>query len=467
MASPVDSAAIRASYFLPYQVAWLQDRSLIKLARKSRRTGFSYAQSYEDVVDILQETEYTPGQKTKKVWFSSADESAAKEYIDYCAMWLRLFDAAARDLGEQVIDSENDIKALCIETSNGGRIHALTSNPNRFRSKGGKVVLDEFAHHKDQPAMWKAALASAKVWGYAIRIISSDKGKGLFYSFCEDTKAGKTGWSLHIVTIQRAVAEGLLDKIRRRKTTEAERAAWLEELRRDCRLEHIWLEEFCCIAQDSQTAYLSHELISSCSRSGILKSLEDTTGDLYSGWDIARKKDLSVFWTIEKLDRRWTRHIEVFEKTKFSVQEDYARFLLRLPNHRRLCLDYTGLGMRSGEMLQEEFGEARVECVTMTGPTKEALAGGIKKVMEDVDFILPDDAIVRQSFHSIQQLVTASNNIRFDADKTDDTGHADHFWAGCLAEQACDGSRSGPLTTRSSVRRKSVGILKGFLTRFK
>ena len=79
------------------------------------------------------------------VWFSSADESAAKEYIDYCEKWVKFFHAVAKVRGEMVIDNEKDIKALVIEFSNGTKIHALSSNPKSFRSKGGKVVLDEFA----------------------------------------------------------------------------------------------------------------------------------------------------------------------------------------------------------------------------------------------------------------------------------------------------------------------------------
>ncbi|MBI5561308.1 MAG: hypothetical protein HY894_00405, partial [Deltaproteobacteria bacterium] len=83
----------------------------------------TYAQSYEDVLDAAR------SDKPMDVWFSSADQSAALEYIRYCVQWTKLFDAAARDMGEVVIDSENDIKAYVIEFSTGKRINALSSNP--------------------------------------------------------------------------------------------------------------------------------------------------------------------------------------------------------------------------------------------------------------------------------------------------------------------------------------------------
>ncbi|MBR2507410.1 MAG: terminase family protein, partial [Bacilli bacterium] len=127
---------MKNNYFLPYQERWLNDKSKIKIWEKSRRIGATYVQSYEDVRDCVNKT-------VPAVWFSSADESAAKEYIDYCEQWVKLFHITAKRLGEVIIDNDKDIKAFVIQFSNGTKIHALSSNPKGFRSKGGKVVLDE------------------------------------------------------------------------------------------------------------------------------------------------------------------------------------------------------------------------------------------------------------------------------------------------------------------------------------
>ena len=99
-------------YFLPYQMRWLDDNSKIKIWEKSRRIGATYVQSFEDVSDCI-------NKKVPAVWFSSADESAAKEYIDYCEKWVKFFHAVAQSRGEVVIDSDKDIKALVIEFKNG------------------------------------------------------------------------------------------------------------------------------------------------------------------------------------------------------------------------------------------------------------------------------------------------------------------------------------------------------------
>ena len=94
----------KTNFFLPYQMRWLDDNSKVKIWEKSRRIGATYVQSYEDVRDCVKRT-------VPAVWFSSADESAAREYIDYCKQWATLFNIAAKDLGEQILDKEKDIKA--------------------------------------------------------------------------------------------------------------------------------------------------------------------------------------------------------------------------------------------------------------------------------------------------------------------------------------------------------------------
>ena len=79
--------------FLPYQIKWLKDKSQIKIWRKSRRIGATYVQAFEDVIDAL--TLKIRG-KVCDVWFSSADITAAKEYIMYCEYWAKLLNFAMK-----------------------------------------------------------------------------------------------------------------------------------------------------------------------------------------------------------------------------------------------------------------------------------------------------------------------------------------------------------------------------------
>ena len=113
----------KPSFFLPYQTRWLNDKTKIKIWEKSRRIGATYVQSYEDVVDCVKK-------KVPAVWFSSADESAAREYIFYCKQWANLFNVVAKDLGEQVIDSDKDIKAYVLSNDEDTDIDAMNAFMN-------------------------------------------------------------------------------------------------------------------------------------------------------------------------------------------------------------------------------------------------------------------------------------------------------------------------------------------------
>ena len=200
-------------YFLPYQIRWLKDQNKIKIWEKSRRIGATYIQSFEDVEDCV-------NKKVPSVWFSSADESAAKEYIEYCAHWSKLFNTISVEyIGDEILDENKDISTKVIRFNNGTKIYGLSSNPKQFRSKGGKVVLDEFAFHENAGELWKAA-RPVITWGFPLRILSTHNGKTCkYYQFVEDVKRKKLHWNIHTTPIHLAVNEGLADKIMGRKLT--------------------------------------------------------------------------------------------------------------------------------------------------------------------------------------------------------------------------------------------------------
>ncbi len=446
-------------YFLPYQIAWLNDNAKVKLWEKSRRIGATYVQAYEDVRDCILK-------KVPAVWFSSADESAAKEYILYCAQWAKIFDKGARDLGEIILDNDYAIKTLTIEFSNGTRINALSSNPKAFRSKGGKVVLDEFAFHKDQLALWKAA-KPAITWGFPLRILSTHNGKqNLFYKFIESIKQGKLKWSLHKTDIYTAVKQGLVDKILGHKTTKKERDKWLKETEEDCFDNSTWLEEYCCIPVDESTAFLTYEQIFAVESDNLLcnfATLQNINNPLFLGFDIARKKDLSVIWIVEQVSNLLlTRVVKVIEKVPFNHQREILFDFLQLPNLRRACIDATGLGMQLAEEAQQAFGRFKVEAITFTSKVKEELAFDLLTKFQDRLIKIPADKNIREDLHSIRKVVTSSNNIRFDVAQSEVSGHADRFWALALAIHAAK-SQAGPIFVSSKHKRDSYKLIEKFI----
>ena len=445
---------MKNNYFLPYQQRWLDDKAKIKIWEKSRRIGATYVQSYEDVRDCI-------NRSVPAVWFSSADESAAKEYIDYCEKWVKLFHATAKRLGEVIIDNEKDIKALVIEFSNGTKIHALSSNPKSFRSKGGKVVLDEFAFHNNPDELWKAARPCI-TWGFPLRILSTHNGQNcLYYKFIDQVLKGKLNWSHHKTPIQLAVSEGLVDKIYQRKTTLQEQEDWMANEKDNCFDEYTWLQEYCCIAVDEASAFLPYDLIATCELNDILRPLEDIKHDFYVGVDIGRRKDLTVIWVLEKIENiKYTRLVVELAKMPFHKQEEILHEILSHKLFRRDCQDDTGIGMQMTENAQVKFGKFRVEGVTFTNKVKEDLAYRLRTEFENKTVFIPSKHEIREDLHSVRRITTASNNIRFDADRSDN-GHADRFWALALALHAADNG-SGDIHISTRKRRESFDMVANF-----
>ncbi|MFN3883261.1 MAG: terminase large subunit domain-containing protein [Rhodocyclaceae bacterium] len=428
-------------YFLPYQAAWLNDASRLKIWEKSRRIGASYVQAFEDVRDAAR------AEGGLDVWFSSADQSAALEYIRYCGMWARVLDIGARDLGEVVLeDDDKDIKAFVVEFANGKRITGLSSNPKAFRSKGGKLVLDEYAFHKQPEELWKAALPVI-TWGYPCRVISTYNGKGNRYyrmvtaarkAIAEGKLDSKSRWSLHTTPITLAVEQGLADKILGRQLTQAERQAWLAEQREAAGDEETWQQEFMCMPVDEATAWLTWELIISAEHADAGRPDLYQGGEVYVGVDIGRRRDLFVIWVFERLgDVLWTREVIRLKNASFAAQDAALDNVFARYRVRRCCMDETGMGMKPVEDAQTRHGSGRVEGVTFTGPVKQHLATQIKQVYEDKRLRTPEDRTIRDSMHAVRKLMTVAGNPRFDADRSE-LGHADEFWAAALAVHAAE-----------------------------
>jgi phage FluMu gp28-like protein len=106
-----------------------------------------------------------------------------------------------------------------------------------------------------------------------------------------------------------------------------------------------------------------------------------------------------------------------------------------MPFVRRLAIDKRGMGTVIFETLEREF-PGQVEGVQFSQQKKEAMAVLAKRRMEEMKVRLPDSDAVRQAFRAVKKTVNAVGQVRFDAEHDARAGHADHWWAFCLAEAA-------------------------------
>ena len=219
--------------------------------------------------------------------------------------------------------------------------------------------------------MWKAAYPLT-TWGFPIRILSTYNGKGnRYYRTVQAAKEPKSKWSLHTVTIEDAVRQGLADKVYGRKLSKKERQDYLDELRSGAADEETWLQEYMCIPVDEATAWLTWELITSAEHKEAGKPELYRGGDCYVGMDIGRRRDLTVIWVLERVgDVLWTREVVALKNASFAEQDDALDRVFANYKVVRCCKDQTGMGEKPVEDAKRRHGEYRVEGVLFTNTVK-------------------------------------------------------------------------------------------------
>lgn len=450
---------------LDYQRAAILDRARFRFRLQARQTGKSFGESLDGVLDAVE-------RKQPWVWLS-AGERQSKELIDKGAMHARAIGAAVEVLTEDFRVEEGRFTSHVLQLP-GARIVGLPANPATARGHSANILLDEFAFHRDSRAIW-TALFPTVTRGYRITICTTPQGKqnkayDLWTDWSRRAAAGEAAYSCRKVTIFDAVAGGLVLRDHEGKPTTP------EQLREALGDEEAWQQEYLCEFLDEATAWLSFDLIAACedaeldlapawvgrlleeavaSHRTYLKTkrevpldpglLEDLRGieAVYLGMDIGRRRDLTVLWPMVEVGGV-LRTLAVIELARqpFWVQERILCHLLAVPGMRRACLDATGIGAQLAEAAQERFGEWRVEAITFTVQAKEALAGAIKSRLEDRQAVIPVAPHLRTSLHSVKRIQTSTGHFRFDAERSEATGHADHFWALALCCQAA--STTGP-----------------------
>src|SRR5438309_477098 len=97
---------------------------------------------------------------------------------------------------------------------------------------------------------YDTVIKAATRGGKDVCIISTQRGANtLFNELINDIKhnGNPMGWSFHETPIQKAVDEGLVEKINSVSGSNYTRDEWLELQRRECISEEQWLQEYCCI----------------------------------------------------------------------------------------------------------------------------------------------------------------------------------------------------------------------------
>ena len=430
---------------LLYQQRWIGDRAPVKLAEKSRRIGLTWAEAADDV--LIAGT--AKGEGGDDVWYIGYNQDMAREFVETCAEWSGHFQQAGAAIAamegehEEILvdDEDKDILAFRIRFASGHKITALSSRPSNLRGKQGVVVIDEAAFHPDLSELLKAAFALL-IWGGRVRIISTHDGAdNPFNELIEDIRAGRLSYSLHRVTFDEALAEGLYQRIclvKGETWTPHGQAAWAAEIR-DFYGEDAG-EELDVIPRASGGKFLPRALVEArmtdqtqvirwrCDDAfvdqpdhvreaacrdwldaelrPILRELS-SYGRTFIGEDFGRSGDLTVLWPIV-LEPNLVRHtpfVLELRNVPFTQQEQALFYLIdRLPRFSGGKFDARGNGQFLAERARQRYGASLIEEVALSEPWYRENMPPLKAAFEDGTITLPKDSEILDDFRAIEMV---------------------------------------------------------------
>lgn len=422
---------------LPYQAAWVADRSPVKVCVKSRQIGITWATAYEAV-------ETAAPDDGMDFWYQTVSADDAREFIEDVAMWTRLLESACQrddfemDMEEAhewllLPEGERSIKVTSVRFASGNRVSSIAHSPRKLRGKRGVLCLDEAAYHENLPAILKAGHAF-RVWGGRLIFISTqDTVENPFNQLVEDIANGvkdNAVYSLHSYTIHQAVDAGLYKRI-----CEVAGERWSEEKQKA----FVWDllssdgadSEFLCLPMRSGGQYIPGALVEAC-WSGDYQVLRLALDDKflfrpesektafitdwyksvvagrvsklsgahphYFGSDFGRVSDLSVYAIGHTTNG--VLHVPIMiELSNVPFDQQRQLFFLiaaALPRLTFVALDGAGNGAPLGEAAVVHFGESMCESVKANDTWYGSVLPVLKSRFEDREILVPKDLDIRQ-----------------------------------------------------------------------
>lgn len=402
-----DAVPEKEGVFLPYQQRWFDDTSQIMIAEKSRRTGLTWAEAGRNVINAAK-----PRRRGGcNTFYVGSKQEMALEYIGACALFSRAFNELAQaDVYEQTFWDEGrreEILAYMIRFPKSGfKIQALSSRPSNLRGLQGDVVIDEAAFHESLEELLKAALALT-MWGNKVRLISTHNGvDNAFNSYIQDAREGRKDYSIHRITLDDALAQGLYKRIcyvtNQEWSPEAEKQ-WRDKLYKNAPNVESAEEEYGCVPKKSGGTYLSRVLIEQAMvddhsiriyRYEAPEGFEQWTPEMREaeirawceenlapelarlnarnrhtfGEDFARRGDLTVFTPLQidpLLRKRVPFEVELRNLTYEAQRQIMFYICDRLPRLSGLAFDATGNGGYLAEQAALRYGAGLVDQVQL------------------------------------------------------------------------------------------------------
>ncbi|EAZ5949782.1 hypothetical protein J5V55_002561 [Salmonella enterica] len=466
---------------LGYQSRWFNDESQICIAEKSRRTGLTWAEAARNVI-----TAAKPKKRGgRNVFYVGSKQEMALEYISACALFARAFNQLAQaDVYEQTFwDSEKkeEILTYMIRFPNSSfKIQALSSRPSNLRGLQGDVVIDEAAFHESLDELLKAAMALT-MWGARVRIISTHNGvDNLFNQYIQEAREGRKDYSVHRITLDDAIADGLYKRIcyvTGQAWSPAAEKKWRDDLYKNAPSKEDADEEYGCVPKKSGGAYIPHALIELAMVRGVPILTFEAPEDFLSraawlreseinawceehlkpllsalnarsrysfGEDFARRGDLTCFTILEiteDLQKREAFRVEL-RNMPYEQQKQIMLYILeRIARLIGAAFDATGNGGFLAEAALERFGPELVDCVMLSAKWYGEWMPKLKAEFEDQNIFV---ARHQTTLDDLRHIKVMNGIPQIDKGRTKDENataagsrrHGDFAVALCMANRA-------------------------------
>jgi len=413
---------------LPFQKAWIEDESPLKIWEKSRRIGASWTEALNSVLQ-------TQGSKGQSSYYLSYNKDMTRQFLADAKFWAGIVNIAASELQEEIVKEDGkEFTVYRITFLNGKEIVGLPSVSYAVRSKQGRIILDEAAFTDEFEGIKKAALAML-IWGGSYSIISTHNGDdSAFCLFLKDIRAGKEEkWSVHRTTFAEAVKQGLYKRIclkKDKKCTVRGEAEFVKDIRNIYKSKAE--EELDVIPSRGGAKYFPYGMLAACAvdasklpivrldckddfmwespqkrkafvdewfNAEVKPILQQITGPCYLGQDFARTGNLSVIWIGEEKSKQElvSRLIIELNNVPYDQQWQILWLISRNCKLGNVAIDSRGNGQALAEAAAQRL-YCGAEMVMITRAWYAGIFQRLKNRLEGRDFVVPDDQYILSDF---------------------------------------------------------------------
>lgn len=455
-------------FLRPYQKAWLKDTSRWRSFLKSRRIGVSTGCIGLETV-LIASGIYESVQSPDHCNVVSKVDKDAKDVIGAARWWMRILwkDPALRPYLE--LDKDNETELEFSRTRK--HVRSYTQSPGAVRSGNGNFYGDEVAFWPHANAIWDGGVQSIQANpSWRASFVSTPNGTSgmgeLFYKICRDSQFDYM--SRHEVDIFEAVRQGMpVDP---------------EEIRRGCRNEEAWLQEYCCKFIGAAGEYFDRPFLDSCASTRRPNTPPD---GVYIGIDVASVIDLTAVVVLRVIGGViWICEVFLISRLPYlsspqgAGQDVLVAALLKHYQPAMAIMDTTGDGSKLYAGVVSKLGDNGSPIIphVMDQAWKVDLVPDIKGAMErgrvriDAEeetyhlnhgaldrlnahtTTLTDEAVativedafarrdwgsqLKMDFQKVHKKLTASGATTYDTSR-DAEGHGDSFWSSAMGYSLC------------------------------